>query len=95
MAVGNWVVIDMDADELRAAFAEEKQRSRLLLDAEAYRAAMAKQAEQRHGNVVAQRQAPPVVVERRAYDGISWSPPPLMAAEFVEILPPKALPPPN
>ena len=89
MVVGNWVVIDVDTDELRAAFAEAKARSRLLLDPEAYRAATAKQAEQRHGDVVVQRQAPPVVVERRTYDGIGWSPPPLMPAEFVEILPPK------
>lgn len=82
-------MIDVDADELRAAFAEAKARSRLLLDPEAYRATTAKQAEQHHGEVVVQRQAPPVVVERRTYDGIGWSPPPLMPAEFVEIHPPK------
>jgi hypothetical protein len=83
------MVIDMDADKLTAAFAEAKARSRLLLDPAAYRTVKVKQAEQCCGDVVVQRQAPPVVVERRTYDGVGWSPPPLMAAEFVEILPPK------
>jgi len=79
----------MHADELRARHAEAKAQSRLLLDPEAYRAAKTKQAGQRGGDaVVVQRQAPPVVVERRTHDGIGWSPPPLMAAEFVEVLPP-------